>query len=124
MVGLEELVRQWRRRALDVRAWASAEGAACAMEICADELETALRDAREELLKPQLAAEVSNYSARRLRELAAEGKLKNYGRRGAPLYRRGDLPNKPAREVGRYDADEDARRLATVMAGGGRSTET
>ena len=116
---LQELAREWRKRAADVRAWAAADGAACAIELCADELETAFQAAEDELLGPGAASEASNYSTRRLRELEAEGRLTNYGRRGAPRYRRGDLPRKPrAKGRGGYDVDADADGLIGRMAEG------
>ena len=116
MGALLTLARRWRERADLLRTWAAAEGPACALEACAEELEETVREAQDELLPPGLAEEASNYSARRLRELESEGTLKNHGRKGAPLYRRGDLPRKPgAKGRGGYDVDADADGLIGKM---------
>ena len=87
-----DLPSHWRERAAEFRRFA-AEGAATAFEAAAAELEEAIRQAEDELLPPTEAARES-LSKRRLRELGADGKLKNYGKKGAPLYRRGDLPHR------------------------------
>jgi len=109
---LRDLPEQWRQRAAELRGWAAAEGAACALERAAAELEAALREQAEELLTLQEAAAESGYSARRLRELVAAGQLENVGGKGRPRFRRGDLPRKArAQSAGRYDPREDARSL-------------
>ena len=74
------------------------------------EVRGAVRSQDSELRGPAEAEAASGYSRRRLRELETEGKLANHGRKGAPRYRRGDLPTKPD---GGYDAAAEARRLIT-----------
>ena len=87
MTTPSELSVRWRDRGDDLDAYAPA--AAAAFRTAAAELETALQAEEEELLPPAESSAESYLSKRRLRELEAEGKLKNYGRKGAPLYRRG-----------------------------------
>ena len=67
-----------------------------------------MRSHSNELLSPPEAEAVSGYSRRRLRELEAEGKLVNHGKKGAPRYRRGDLPIKPRDG---FNAVAEAKRL-------------
>lgn len=108
----------WRERAADLRKWAAAEGAACALEVAADELEGALRAAADEPLTLAKAGEESGYSVRRLRELIADGTIPQAGRKGAPRIRRGDLPTRPGHmrhAVDDYDPAEDARQLVQMM---------
>ena len=113
---LAELVARWRTDAglLEVH---GADQAAATARLHADQLEEALRIHAEELLDPVQAQEVSGYSKRRLRELAGEGKLANHGSKGAPRYRRADLPRK-ARGTGGAGFDPGAE--ARVILGGGR----
>lgn len=110
-----DLPTAWRERAAELRRWAAAEGAARALEAAAAELETALRAADDEPLTLSEAARESGYSVRRLRELIAEGRLPNAGRRGAPRIRRGDLPRR-ATTAGGYDPREDARELLKLAS--------
>lgn len=108
----------WRERAADLRRWAAAEGAARALEAAADELEGALRAAADETLTLTQASRESGYSARRLRELIADGTIPQAGRKGAPRIRRGDLPVRPGHTgsaAGGYDPAEDARQLVQMM---------
>ena len=112
------LANRWRARALDVRTWAAAEGSARALEGCADELEAAVREARDETLTLEQAADESGYSKRRLRELLAGGAVPNAGRKGAPRIRRAELPRKPGGiGAGGYNVDADADALIDRMEG-------
>lgn len=89
------LAATWRARATELRRWAAAEGAACALECAADELEQALRRDSEEVLTLEEAARRSGYSSDHLGTLVRKGKLHNYGRRGRPLVAWGEVPRKP-----------------------------
>ena len=110
------LTGRWRERALNLREWAGAEGAALAYEVSAAELEEAVKAAADDLLPPGPASKECGYSTRRLREFQADGRLKNHGTRGAPRYRRAELPQKPRAEEGaRYDTSADAARLVDRM---------
>ncbi len=99
MTTPSELSVRWRDRGDDLDPYSPA--AAAAFRTAAAELETALQAAEDELLPPAESSTESGLSKRRLRELEAEGKLENHGRKGAPLYKRGDLP---MRAKGRGDA--------------------
>ena len=112
---LSDLPATWRNRADELEPYAPA--AAEAFRTAALELDAAQHEAEEELHPPAEASAVSGYSTRQLRELTATAKLKNHGRKGAPLYRRGDLPTKarPTRATG-YDAQADADDLVSRMA--------
>jgi len=118
-VSRRDLVQAWRDRAAELRTWAAAEGAARALEQAAAELEAALREHDDELLTLAEASAESGYSERRLRELRAAGELQDYGRPGAPRFRRADLPRKPRRErepsTTDYDPKEHAQRIAARM---------
>lgn len=69
-------------------------GAAYAWRRAADAIEQAVREAADELLTLEQAAELSGYSAERLRHLIADGAIPQAGRKGAPRIRRGDVPRK------------------------------
>ena len=117
--ALLSLADRWRERAADVRTWAAAEGAALALERAAAELDETVREALDERLTLEQAANESGYSKRRLRELLAEGAVPNAGRKGAPRIRRAELPRKPGRiGASGYDVDTDANGLIGRMAEG------
>ena len=110
-----ELATRWRTRGDELAPYASA--ATAAFHTAASELEEALRSAEDALRSPAEAEAESGYSRRRLRELSAEGKLKNYGRKGSPRYRCGDLPT---RSKGRGDTSGgfDAESHVAGIIGG------
>ena len=89
---LEQLPDAWRDRADLIRPYA--EASATAFEEAARELEDLLRDRENELLNLRQGAKASGYSDDHLGHLIRIGKLTNYGKRGAPKVRRGDLPKK------------------------------
>ena len=107
MKALLQLADRWDVEAVTLERYHDARGAATA-RLHATELREAVRLHAAELLCPAEAEAACGYSRRRLRELEAEGKLRNHGRKGAPRYRRGDLPTKPNDG---YDAAAEARRL-------------
>jgi hypothetical protein len=115
----QPLVASWRDKASELRPYAP--GPATAFEVCAVELEAALRaNESSALTLPEAAAE-SGYSADRLRHMIGEGKIPNVGRKGAPRIRRADLPIKAGRAkpaVSGFDAGAFARSL--LPGGGGR----
>jgi len=116
-VELRERAASWQRKAEELRPYSDA--AATAFETCAAELERDLSEQEEALLSPAAAAEWSGYSERHLRSLVEEEKLPNHGRRGKPLYRRSDLPRKPARPPAPagYDPEADARATFAKQRG-------
>lgn len=89
----EDLVIRWRNDADLLEIYGDVRGAAAA-RLHAQQLEEALRAQANELLTPNEAERASGYSKRRLRELEAEGKLRNHGRKGSPRFRRSELPRK------------------------------
>lgn len=111
----QALPAAWRTRASELRLWAAAEGAACALERAAAELERALQHRADEVLTLGEAAEASGYSADHLGRLLRQGTLRNVGRTHAPRVRREDVPQKPghvaAPVAGAYDPIADARSL-------------
>src|SRR5687768_11660431 len=115
---VSELAATWRSRATELRRWAAAEGAACALEGAARELEAALRGQGEELLTLAQAARESGYSDEHVGRMVRMGKIPNAGRPSAPRVRRADLPKRLSRTVVlrgpvAYDAVADARSLAS-----------
>lgn len=106
-MNLLALLTSWRDEAHRLRDRYARLDLAALCEAHATELEEAVHAGEEELLSPAEAAKESLYSTRRLRELEAEGKLENHGRKGAPLYKRGDLPRRRAKgDAGGFDAHE------------------
>lgn len=101
MNHLRSLPDYCRERADFLRPYAPA--AATAYEECAVMVEAALRAVEEEELTVREACARSGYSERTLREMVAAGKLENVGRKGAPRFRRGDLPSKPRGKGGTFD---------------------
>jgi hypothetical protein len=83
-----------------------------ALRVVADELEAALREAAGEELNLREASRESGYSERRLRELVASGTIPNQGAKGRPRLRRSDLPSKPRKNGGAWDASEHVRAIA------------
>ncbi len=83
----------WRSRAKALRRYGS-DAPAVALERCADELETTLRERDETGLSLVQAARESGYSADHLGRLVRDGKLPNAGRPGAPRIARRHLPRK------------------------------
>ena len=111
MKALKELADRWEAEAVTLSRYHDARGATTA-RLHATELREAVGAQADELLSPPEAEAASGYSRRRLRELEANGRLKNHGRKGAPRYRRSDLPTKPRADDG-FDAAAEARRLIT-----------
>jgi hypothetical protein len=75
-----------------VRGYANSEAAI--WNAAASDLEQYEREHALELLTLQQGADESGYSAAHVGRLVAEGKLDNYGEKGSPRIRRGDLPKK------------------------------
>ena len=116
-VTLTDLSRSWREEGGRLRDRYARLDLAALCEAHADELEAALKAEEEELLPPAESSAESDLSKRRLRELEAEGKLKNYGRKGAPLYRRGDLPRRRAEGAGGgFDAESHVASIVGERA--------
>lgn len=111
MKTLTELAASWREEAEHLRERYGLEEMASLCRVHAAELDEAIRDVMEEELTLAEAAEESGYSDRRLRQLVAKGSLPNAGEKGRPRLRRGDLPRKPRKDPGAFDADAEVRRI-------------
>ncbi|SRR6266576_464747 len=116
LVAVVDLPVAWRKQAGVLREFAPY--AAAAFDRAADELETALRIAGDDVLRLKDAAKESGYSEDHLRRLIREGVLPNVGRRHAPRVLRSALPRKPKRFDAQpnqgYDPIADARQVAAV----------
>ena len=87
------LLERWRNRADHLRRYAPE--VAAAWEDAAAELEEYDRVHAQTILTRVQAAEESGYTPDHISRLIAEKRIKNVGRKGKPLVRRGDLPRKP-----------------------------
>ena len=94
----ENLPGAWRKRAKALRRYGG-ERPATALEACAAELETALRDRDETTLSLTEAARESGYTADHLGRLVRDGRIPNAGRPGAPRIARVHLPRKATAPV-------------------------
>lgn len=111
MSAVDNLISRWRADA-DVLRRHGADALAKATEMHVAELALAMEADADALLSQEQAARESGYSSRHLRGLEADGALVNRGRKGSPLYRRGDLPKKPGSTTTTIDAE---RRAAAVL---------
>lgn len=102
------LAERWRRDAEVLRRHGCGQLADLNEQHAADMLGALDADA-DELVTLSEAAALSGYSTRHIRNLD----LPQHGRKGAPLYRRGDLPCKPGHDPER--ARTDAAALAARM---------
>ena len=96
--SVETLPATWRRQAKALRRYGG-ETPAVALESCAAELETTLRERDETTLSLTDAARESGYSADHLGRLVRDGKIPNVGRPGAPRIARRHLPRKRMAQV-------------------------
>ena len=119
--GVPALVAAWRAQAATLRAYA-AEPQAVALERCAADLDAALAAAGDETLMLSESALVSGYSTRQLRQMIADGRVRDHGRKHAPRLRRAKLPHKPAPATrattgqgGGFDPVAGAQRLARTL---------
>lgn len=112
--ALAALAVQWREEADRLRVRYQDEARARMLDLCAGELETALRDDAHRLVTLDEAAELSGFQADSLRKMVTRGELPNAGRKGAPRFRVADLPKKSgaAKPASAYDPDAHARELA------------
>ena len=96
--SVERLPADWRKRAKALRRYGG-ETPATAIERCADDLETTIRERDETTLSLVEAARESGYSRDHLGRLVRDGKIPNAGRPNAPRIARRHLPRKaPAQE--------------------------
>jgi hypothetical protein len=111
-------------RAADLRRWAAADGAACAWERAADELEKVLRAEDDQLLSVVQAAVMTGRHRDTIGAAIRGGRLTNYGEKHRPRVRQGDLMRvfSPSRVAGDekppYDPVADARSILGTRRGG------
>jgi hypothetical protein len=126
---LAPLVRSWRDFAVELRDRAADPRGGEIVENLILELERFLATADGEMLTPAEAQDWSGYSTDHLRRLVESGDLTNYGKKGSPLYRRSELPIKPASrrthlrsraELGNVRTREQIARAAITPFVGGR----
>ncbi|HVX40448.1 MAG TPA: hypothetical protein VHB25_12825 [Gemmatimonadaceae bacterium] len=119
---VEELRERWlTRREEFARLAAHVDGARIVDEFVAD-LQTLEHDEADKLLSLSQASQLSGYTSEHIARLVRQGSVINYGRKGKPLVRRGDLPQKPKRALASdnaspYDAAADARSLLSRQGG-------
>lgn len=94
---IHELVSKWRAEARQARERYGPFGASIAdlAETHANELESAMRSADDEVFSLEEAHAWSGYSKSHLRAMIREGTIPQAGRKGKPGIRKGDLPIKP-----------------------------
>ena len=111
---IQQLPTQWRAAADQLRHYAAA-GHAQLLEVCADELDAALRAGEEAVLTLGHAATESGLTADHLARQIRAGRIPNAGRPHAPRIRRADLPCKSGRVAKgttlAYDPLANARSL-------------
>lgn len=115
MTTLLTLAETWRAEARTLRERYGLEQLAQLCETHAEELARMVTEAADEELTLAEASAESGYSERRLRELVAEGRLPNAGRKYAPRLRRADLPRKPGASGDGFNPDTEA---AAILGGG------
>ena len=91
--SVRKLPATWRKRAKALRRYGG-ETPATAIERCADDLETTIRERDETTLSLVEAARESGYSRDHLGRLVRDGKIPNAGRPNAPRIARRHLPLK------------------------------
>jgi hypothetical protein len=107
LVSSTQFLEQLDRRAVDFEA-AGGEAVGRTARILIGEVRQYLAERDAELLTLTQAETESGYTYDHLRKLVAEGAIPNYGRKGKPMVRRGDLPMKPKpRGVEAYNAAAD-----------------
>jgi hypothetical protein len=90
---IADLVSAWRESAATFERY-GATAQATTLRECAAELVQAIEEADNEVLSLQQAASESGYASRTLRQMLAEDRLPNAGRKNAPAIRRRDLPKR------------------------------
>lgn len=114
---LIELAATWRNRAAGLKPYAPS--AAQAYADAAAELELRLQTSDDVKLKLRPAARECGFTAEHLGRMVRDGLLRNYGRKNAPLVRRGDLPKKATisgPDAPRIDLSNLSSRAAGVIA--------
>lgn len=96
-MAVRPFAAEWRDRAVAARDLLADARAAQIIENLIADLERFATNLDSELLTPEASVEWSGYSVDHLARLCREGKLRNYGRKGRPLYARSELPRKASK---------------------------
>jgi hypothetical protein len=121
---LSQLPTEWRARAVELRRWAAAEGAASALECAANELEECLAQEADQLLNVAQAAAQTGRHRDTIGTAIRTGRLTNRGEKHRPLVRRAELvrafpPSSVAGDAKpSYDPLADARSILGTRRGG------
>ena len=107
------LAAQWRSEAETLRRRGAA-AQAVALESCADDLETALRERTLEALTLNEASRESGYSYSALQKMVANGTVPNQGNSHRPRIRRGDLPRKAGR-LGKVSGEGEPDLVGRIL---------
>jgi hypothetical protein len=111
-----ELASQWEKDAHLLAQYGSPQQAEV-LRHCSRKLFELIKSEKDVLLTLTLASQLSGYSADHLGRMVGDGKLTNYGRKGSPKLRLGDLPKKPravvAANSGGYTPNADARSIVS-----------
>jgi hypothetical protein len=91
---LETFIAEWRGIERIASEKLGDESKAVLIRNVLDSLESQARQSEEQLLSGRQAAELCGYSRDHLRRLVKQGVLRDFGRKGAPRYRKSDLPRK------------------------------
>jgi hypothetical protein len=119
--ALRELAAAWKGEGRRLRERYGQEGMARVCEAHAQELVEAIERELDAVLTLSEAARWSGYSKSHLRSLCRSGVLKSVGRKGAPRFRRGDLPRKDCRRHTSTPSPKDSIRLRDEEASGPRT---
>ena len=95
-LAVRPFAAEWRGRAGTARDMLADPRAAQIIETLVADLERFATTVDAELLTPEESHAESGFSVDHLARLCREGKLRNYGRKGRPLYARSELPRKPS----------------------------
>ena len=127
-LAVKPFMVEWRERAAMARELLSDSRGADIIENLMADLERFASSLDSELLPPEEAAAWSGFTIDHLARLCREGKLRNYGKKGRPLYARSELPRKPSRATGLRSAqgsdivpgtrEQIARAAITQFVGG------
>jgi hypothetical protein len=90
---------EWRARATTAREQLADSRAAQIIENVVADLERFAASLDSELVSPEEGASWSGFTIDHLARLCREGKLRNYGRKGRPLYAKTELPKKASRRT-------------------------
>ena len=116
--GIEGILAEIRAKARELREDFGCEAPARSLEWAAAKVESALREATQELLTLPEAARISGYSVDHLARMVREKRipdLRPNGSRGRIRIRAADLPRKPA---GAHTPSADVHELASRLFGG------